>query len=106
MPSGICVSTLVTRGALSYPESHSHLSFVNVIAVTYNEPMAVKIARRALACCHVECTVNKPRRTALGAIEREIPAATAVVTVVNPEVPSEVDIEGSVCVVLQEFTVL
>ena len=89
---------------LSNPESHSHLSFVNVTAVTFNVPMAVKIM--VPAGSHVERTVNRPRRPTLGAIEREIPAATAVVTSVNSEIPSEVDMEGGVCVVLQEFTVL
>ena len=89
---------------LSDPESHLHLSLVNVIAVTFNVPVTVKIM--VPAGLHVEYTVNRPRRAALAAIEGEIPATTAVVTVVNPEVPSKVDMEGSVCVVLHEFTVL
>ena len=55
---------------------------------------------------HVECTVNGPRRAALSAIECEIPTATAVVTSINPEVTSEVNMEGSVCEVLHKFTVL
>ena len=55
---------------------------------------------------HVECTLNRPRRAALGAIELEIPAATAVVTVGNSEVTSKVDMEGSVVVFLIECTVL
>ena len=55
---------------------------------------------------HVECTLNRPRRAALGAIELEIPAAAAVVTTINPEVTSKVDMEGSVCVLLHEFTLL
>ena len=88
----------------SNPESHSHLSFVNVIAVTFNVAMTVKIV--APSSCHVEYAVNRPRRAALGAIEGEIPAAAAVVTVVNPEVTSKVNMEDSVCVVLHEITVL
>ena len=90
--------------AVSNPESHSHLSLVNVITVTFNVAVTVKIM--VPACLHVECTVNRPRRAALGAIEGEIPAATALVTVVNPEVTSKVNMEGSVCVVLHEVTVL
>ena len=105
MKSGIRVSTLVGRvRTLSNPESHSHPSLVNVIAVTLNVPVAVKIVDPG--CLHVECTVNRPRRAALGAIEGEIPAATAWATSVNPEVPSKVHMEGGVCVVLHEFTVL
>ena len=96
----------MASGTLSNPESHSHLSFVNVIAVTFNVAVTVKIVRGTLACSHIECTVNRPRRAALGAIEGEIPAAAAVVTVVNPEVTSKVNMEGSVCVVLHKITVL
>ena len=58
------------------------------------------------AYCHVECTVNSSRRAALGSIKGEIPAATAVVTVVDPEVTSIVDMEGSVRVFLHKVTVL
>ena len=47
------------------------------------------------ASLHVECTVNGPRRTALGAIEGKIPTPTAVVTAINPEVTSKVNMEGS-----------
>ena len=90
--------------AFTNPESHSHLSLVNVITVTFNMAVTVKIV--VPASLHVECTVNRPRRAALGAIELEIPAATAVVTTINPEVTSKVDMEGSACVLLQEFTVL
>ena len=54
----------------------------------------------------VECTVNSSRRAALGSTEGEIPATTAVVTSVNPEVTSIVDMEGSVRVFLQKVTVL
>ena len=58
------------------------------------------------ACSHVECTVNSSRRAALGSIEGEIPATAAVVTVVNPEATSIVDMEGSVRVFLLKVTVL
>ena len=54
----------------------------------------------------IECAVNSSRRAALGSIEGEIPATTAVVTSVNPEVTSIVDMEGSVRVFLQKVTVL
>ena len=77
---------------------------MNVITVTFNVAVTVKIV--VLADCQVECTVNRPRRAALGAIELEIPAATTVVTGGNSEVTGKVDMEGSVCVLLHEFTVL
>ena len=96
MPSGTCVSTLLASVTLSYPESHSHLSLVNVTAVSFNVPVTEKIVSRALGGLHVECTVNRPGRAALGAIEREIEAATAVVTISNSEARSKVDMKGSV----------
>jgi len=90
--------------ATSNPESHSHLSFVDVITVTFNMAVTVKIV--VLASSHVERTVNGARRAALGAIEGEIPTSAAVVTSINPEVTSKVNMEGSFGEVLHEFTVL
>ena len=90
--------------APSNPESHSHFSLVDVITVTFNMAVTVKIV--VLAGSHVERTVNGARRAALSAIEGEIPTTTAVVTSINPEVTSKVNMEGSVCEVLHKFTVL
>ena len=90
--------------ASSNPESHSHLSLVDAITVTFNMALTVKI--EVLAVCHVVQAVNGARRAALGAIEGEIPTITAVVTVVTSEVTSKVNMEGSVCEVLQKDTVL
>ena len=98
------VSILVSSLAASNPESHSHLSLVNVVTVTFNMAVTMKIV--VPASLHVERAFNRTRRAALGAIEGEIPTATAAVTVIDPEVTSKVDMEGSVCEVLQKFTVL
>ena len=104
MPTGDGISKLIPCDALSNPECYSHLSFLNVIAVTFNVAVTVKIV--VSACLHVECTVNSSRRAALGSIKGEIPATTAVVTIANPEVTSIVDMEGSVRVFLHKVTVL
>ena len=104
MPACVRVSTLVTTVTLSNPESHSHLSLVDVITVTFNMAVTVKIV--ILASFHVERSVNGARRATLSAIEGEIPTTTAVVTVINPEVTSKVNMKGSVCEVLHKFTVL
>ena len=98
------VSKLFLCDALSNPESHSHLSFLNVFAVAFNVAVTVKIL--VSAYLHVEFTVNSSRRAALGFIEGEIPATTAVVTVMNPQVTSIVDMEVSVRVFLHKVTVL
>ena len=89
---------------LKSPESHSHLSLVDVITVTFNMAVTMKIV--VLAGCHVEGTVNGARRAALGAIEGEIPTTTAAVACINPEVTSKIYMEGSVCEVLHKFAVL
>ena len=90
--------------ATSNPESHSHLSLVDVIAVTFNMAVTVKIV--VLAGLHVVRTVNGARRATLGAVEGEIPTTTAGVTSMNPEVTSKVNMEGSDCKILHKFTVL
>jgi len=43
MPACVRVSTLVTTVTLSNPESHSHLSLVDVITMTLNMAVTVKI---------------------------------------------------------------
>ena len=104
MPTSVRVSKLLSCDALSNRESHSHLSFLNVIAVTFNVAVTETIV--VSACSHVECTVNSSRRAALGSIEAEIPATTAAVTVVNPDITSIVDVEGGVRIFLHKVTVL
>ena len=96
--------SILVASATSNPESHSHLSLVDVIAVTFNMAVTVKIV--VFAVCHVERTANGARSAALSAIKGEIPTTTAVVTSINPEVTSKVNMEGSVCEVLHKFTVL
>jgi len=103
-PACVRVSFLVASVAATNPESHSNLSLVDVVTVTFN--MAVTVEIEVHAGLHVERTVNGARRAALGAIEGEIPATTAAVTTMNPESTSKVNMEGSVCEVLHEFTVL
>ena len=103
-PACICISKFVAIVAASNPESHSHFSLVDVIAVTFNVAMTMKVF--ASSCCHIKCTVNFTRRAALGAIEFEIPTTAAVVTVVDPEITSEVNMERSFRVFLHEFAAL
>ena len=104
MPTSVGVRKLFACDAFSNRESYSHLSFLNVVAVTFNVAVMVKIV--VSACLHVECTVNSPRRAALGSIKGEIPATTAAVTMGNPEDTSIVDMDGSVRVFLHKVTVL
>jgi len=103
-PACVSISIRVASGTLSNPESHSHFSLVDVITVTFDLAVTMKIL--VLAGSHVERTVNGARRAALGAIECEIPTTTAIVTYINPEVTSKVDMEGSVCEVLHKVAVL
>ena len=103
-PACIRISKFVAIVAASNPESHSHFSLVDVIAVTFNVAMTMKVF--ASPWYHIKCTVNFTRRAALGAIEFEIPTTAAVVTVVDPEITSEVNMEGSFRVFLHELAAL
>ena len=90
--------------AVSNPESHSDLSPVNVIAVTFNVAVTVKVF--AGSFCHIKCSINWPRRATLSAIEGEIPTTAASITVVNPEITIKVNMQGSFREVLHELTAL
>ena len=104
MPACVRVSTLLASNTLSNPEPHSQFSLVNVVTVTFNMAVTMKIV--VPASLHVKRAIDGARRAALGAIEGEIPTATALVTSINPEDTSKVDMEGSVCEVLHEIAVL
>ena len=104
MPACVRVSTLMASNTFSNPEPHSHLSFGNVVTVTFNMAVTMKIV--VFPCSHVKRAVNGARRAALGVIEGEIPTVTAVVAIINPEVTSKVNMKGSVCEFLYETAVL
>lgn len=104
MPASISVGKFVTSYALSNPESHSHSALVNSITVAFNMTVAMEVVTNSFP--HVECPINGPRRASLGAIEGEIPTTAAGVTASNPKVTSEVDMEGTLCVVLYKFAAL
>ena len=88
------------------PESHAHLSFVNVVAVTLNMAVTMQILDGILASLHVKCTFNRSRDYAFSAIESEIPAAATAVTVVDPEGASKEHVKFSLGVIFDEFTML
>ena len=92
--------------AASDPECHAHLSLVNIVAVTLDMAVTMQILRGVLASLHVDCTFNRPRGSAFSAIESEIPAAAAAITVVDPEVASKKHTKCSVGVIFNEVTVL
>ena len=105
IPSGVRV-TRRKATARSDPECHAYFSLVNVIAMTFYMAVAMQIFRRVCATCHVKCTLYWPGGAAFSAIESEIPAAAAAVTVVNPEVSRKVDMKCSVRVIFNEIAML
>ena len=88
--------------AASDPESHAHPSSVNVVAVTLDMAVMIRIVRLAIL---VKCTVNRPRDSAFSAVESEIPANAAAATV-DPEVTRKEHVKCSVGVIFNEVTVL
>lgn len=59
-----------------------------------------------LPAIHIDCAFDGARGAALGAIESEIPTATALVALINPYITSKVYTEGSVGKVFRKFTIL
>lgn len=70
----------MTRFAITNPESHTYFSLVNVVTVAFNMAVTMKIL--VLPEIHIDCAFDGAR--ALGAIESEIPTATALVALINP----------------------
>ena len=80
LPSSVPISVSIP-GAVADPESHAHLSFVDVITVPLNMADAMGIV--ITACLHVDNSVNGQRSRTLSAIESEVPTFAAVITGVN-----------------------
>ena len=81
LPSSVPISVSIP-GAIADPESHTHLSFVDVITVPLNMADAMEIfitSRR-----HVDNSVNRQRSRTLCAIECEVPTFAAAIAAGNP----------------------
>lgn len=63
------------------PESNAHRSFGDVIAVPLNMADTMKILVATLF--HIHYAVNGQRRRAFSAVESEVPASAATVTMID-----------------------
>ena len=91
-------------GAISDPESHAHLSFMDVITVPLNMADAKEIF--IAACLHVDDSVNGQRSRTLSTIESEVPTFAAAIAGVNSQYTRPVNMKGSIRKVFGENTVL
>ena len=103
IPSSVSISISIW-GAVADPESHAHLSFVDVITVPLNMADAMEIF--ITACLHVDNSVNGQRSRTLSAIESEVPTFAAGIAVVNSQCTRPVNMKGSIRKVFGENTVL
>ena len=92
------------RGAVADPESHTHLSFVDVITVSLNMADAMEIF--ITACLHVDNSVNRQRSRTLSTIESKVPTFAAVIAAVNSQGTCPVNMKGCIRNVFGENTVL
>ena len=89
---------------ITNPESHAHLTFVDIVTVPRNMSDAVQILTVALP--HVHNTINWQRSCTFTTVESKIPAFATRGAFVDPEGTSPVNMEGCVRKVLEENTVL
>ena len=103
LPSSVPIS-VSKWSAVADPESHAHLSFVDVITVPLNMADAMEIF--ITACLHVDNSVNRQRSRTLSAIESEVPTFAAPIAGVNSQCTRPVNMKGSIRKVFGENTVL
>ena len=100
-----CLAISVSKwGAVADPESHAHLSFVDVITVPLNMADAMEIF--ITACLHVDNSVNRQRSRTLSAIEGEVPTLAAGIAAVNSQYTRPVNMKSCIREVFSENTVL
>ena len=103
LPSSVPISVSIS-GAISDPESHAHLSFMDVITAPLNMADAKEIF--ITACLHVDDSVNGQRSRTLSTIESEVPTFAAGIAGVNSQYTRPVNMKGSIRKVFGENTVL
>ena len=103
IPSCLAISVSIWS-AVADPESHAHLSFMDVITVPLNMADAMEIF--ITACLHVDNSVNGQRSRTLSAIESEVPTLAAAIAVVNSQCTRPVNMKGSIRKVFGKNTVL
>ena len=81
LPSCVAISVSIS-GAIADPESHTYLSFMDVITVSLNMADAIEIF--ITACLHVDNSVNRQRSRTLSTIESKVPTFAAGIAVGNP----------------------
>ena len=81
IPSCLAISVSIS-GAVADPESHMHLSFVDVITVPLNMADAMDITITAWP--HEDNPVNRQRSRTLSAVESEVPTFAAAIADGNP----------------------
>ena len=99
-----CAISVSILSAVADPESHAHLSFMDVTTVPLNMADAMEIfitARR-----HVDNSVNRQRSRTLSTIESEVPTFAAGIAVANSQCTRPVNMKGSIRKVFAENTVL
>ena len=103
MPSskGVIVSMTVPI-AFTNPESHAHLSFVNVITVAFNVADAMRVLRFA---DHVHNTINREGSGTFCTVESKVPAFTGNISM-DSKCTSPVHMKGCVGEVFAEHTFL
>ena len=103
IPSCFSISVSIWS-TVADPESHAHLSFMDVITVPLN--MADTMEIFITTCLHVDDSVNGQRSRTLSAIESEVPTFAAGIAAVNSQYTRPVNMKGSIRKVFGENTVL
>ena len=103
IPSCLAISVSIS-GAVADPESHAHLSFMDVITVPLNMADAMEIFKTARR--HVDNSVNRQRSRTLRVIKSEVPTFAAAIAAVNSQCTRPVKMKGSIRKVFGENTVL
>ena len=102
IPSSVGVIVSIEPFAFTNPESHAHLSFVDVITVAFNVADAMRVLRFA---DHVHNTINREGSGTFCTVESKVPASTAIICK-DLKRTSPVHMKRSVREVLAEHTFL
>ena len=104
LPAGVGV-TFSIKGTITNPESHAHLAFLDVVAVSLDMADAMGI-QFTTPFPQVHNTVYWEGAWTFNTVESKIPAFAANVTVEVSQITSPVNMERCIREVFEEHTVL
>lgn len=95
---------LASANTRTNPNLHFNISFLDVVTVTFNMAVYVKVEVPSVSLVH--CTLNRSRCVTFDTVKCEVPTIATVMATRDPDIPRIVNMKGGFTVMLLEIACL